>query len=214
MNRHLLAALLVPALLAGAEPKPPAPPPVPAAQPGPLPQYARLTSGADLLRMRKGGLKEETILDFLRTYKATVVLSGQELAEMAAAGFSDGFTRQLLEYVRTQPPVPLDTRPLPPVDPREAGARTDVPAPTVPVPYPDPVPVFQVDYAYDSWALPVWFYAGFGYPWRGYWYGRHGHVGGPFGGHFGGHGPRPGSWGHGGGRPGGRLHGGGGGRHR
>jgi uncharacterized membrane protein YgcG len=191
MRRNLLPSLLVPAILAGA--------PTLGAQ-----GADRLTTGTDLIRMHKGGLKEETILDFLKTFHARVSISGQEMADLNAAGFSEGFLQKLFEYVKAQPPEP-------PAAPRQAEAA---PPPAAPAPdrvydpplaqdYPVDTTTFVVGYPYDTWVFPLWFYAG---PWGygGYRYGYRGYYG---------HG-----WGHGWGRgPGGHFGGGarfGGGFHR
>ncbi len=150
------------------------------------------TTGADLIRMHKGGLRDETILDFLRTEKATVVLEGKDLADLAEAGFGDAFVQDLISYTRTQPPAesPGEGRERPR---RAAGEVEEVDIEVVP---------YEVPYPHESWAFPLWFYVGLefwgrplhygpGWGWRYGWghhprgHGFHGGVSfGPFRGGF------------------------------
>jgi hypothetical protein len=188
MRITLLAGLMIPALISSAAPLRSA-------------QVDRLTTGADIIKMHKGGLKDETILDFLRTYRASVVLKGQDVADMAAAGLSDGFIQQLLAYVKAQPAEPQDTRPktpsgssTTPSDGLRPRPNNDTIPPYVasdPYPYDYPTTSFYVSYPYDYWAFPLW-YTGLYAPFGGYRYG-YGHYGGGFMGRgWGGHIGRPG----------------------
>ena len=125
------------------------------------------TTSADIIRMHKGGLRDETILEFLRTYRARVLLTGRGVGDLAEAGFREEFIRALLDYERTQPP---EEKP----HPRQEGNPPPYPAPVYPT-------TFYVGYAYDAWAFPLWFYPG-SYHQR--WYSHHGYYGR---GHYGGH---------------------------
>lgn len=151
------------------------------------------TTVGDLIRMRKGGLREGTILEFLRTYRARVVLTGRGVADLAEAGFREDFIQDLLAYARTQPPE----------DPRDHQGHEDPPPPTEPA-Y---ATTFYVGYTFDTWAFPWWYYSSH-YHGSHYWSGRHSghgwghsrsvghgwdhrgvsHGGGHTGGHGGGHG--------------------------
>lgn len=157
-------------------------------------QPDRLTTGADIIRMHKGGLKDETILEFLKTYNAAVTLKGGDLADMAAAGLSDGFIQQLLAYVKGQPAESKE--PLPPDPPNETKERApgeprprmgyDPPPPPNnddPALYEDHPSTYYVGYPYDYWAFPLWFYAGFRIPFHDYHRGYYGRGWGPGWGH-------------------------------
>lgn len=151
------------------------------------------TTASDLIRMRKGGLREGTILEFLHTYRARVILTGRGIADLAEAGFREEFIQDLIAYTRTQPPE----------EPPRAYDREDPPPPAEPA-Y---ATTFYVGYAFDAWAFPGWYYSGHyhgSHYWSGYYAGRgwghsrsvgHGwgnrgtsHWGGNGGGHNGGHG--------------------------
>jgi len=120
------------------------------------------TTAADIIRMRKGGLRDETILAFIRTYQARVLLTGRGVADLAEAGFREEFIQALLLYVKSQP-LEETSRP------REEG---DYP-PSDPPAY---ATTFYVGYAYDAWAFPWWYYGGH-YDGGHYLYGHHGHQG-------------------------------------
>lgn len=151
------------------------------------------TTASDLIRMRKGGLREGTILEFLRTYHARLILTGRGVADLAEAGFREEFIQDLLAYRRTQPPG----------EPSQVQDRED-PDPSA---EPDYATTFYVGYAFDAWAFPWWYYSGHSHGshyWSGHYAGHgwgysrsvgHGwghrgvsHWGGHRGGHAGGHG--------------------------
>lgn len=158
------------------------------------------TTASDIIRMRKGGLRDETILEFIRTYRARVLLTGRGVADLTEAGFREEFIQALLLYVKTQPPEEVS-------HPRD---EEDSPPSSTPA-YST---TFYVGYGYDAWAFPWWYYGGH-YDSGRYWYGHHGgrgwgHAGS--GSHGWGHSRGVGhAGGHGGGHSGG--HGGGHGRH-
>ena len=144
------------------------------------------TTGSDIIRMHKGGLKESTILEFIKTYCATVVLRGREIADMAEAGFSDAFIRQILDYMKTQPPEEE-----PPRNSQRTYSRTQSPD-ELDEPWRDSQSgddgytpsysgSFYVGYAFDPWVFPFWFYNDRHY--HGYFPGGHGWS--HFGGHYG-----------------------------
>lgn len=117
------------------------------------------TTASDIIRMRKGGLRDETILEFIRTYRARLVLTGRGVADLAEAGFREEFIQALLLYVKTQPPE--EASPL----------RDEVDSP--PSATPTYATTFYVGYGYDAWALPWWYYRGH-YDGGHFWYGHHG----------------------------------------
>jgi len=96
----------------------------------------RTTSAADLLRMRQGGLRDESILSFLQVYEARLTLSVAEIHTLSEAGFKPETLRALQEQ-----------RFVPPASPEESGEG--------------PLPRFFVGYPHDPAAFPAWYYGPF-----------------------------------------------------
>lgn len=115
------------------------------------------TTAQDIIRMHEGGLKDETILKFLRVYRARVELHTPDLEAMTRAGLSQDLIDGVLDHAGA---MAREER-LPPARAEYVYPRN-----------------FYVDYPYDPWVYPSWFYVGFhldgfhGHPWG------HGHFGG------------------------------------
>ena len=95
------------------------------------------TTVSDLVRMHQGQLQDSTILDFLQTYGAILVIPELGWQDLAQAGFSPA-TLQTLR-ARTQ----------------EKGSESGAPRGGV-------LPRFFVGYAHDAKAFPAWYYGPMG----------------------------------------------------
>lgn len=103
---------------------------------------AEQITAQDLLRMRRGGLRDATILDFIQTYQAHLSMSESDWAELVRAGLEPGTIRVLRGYALVHPSPPLKEAPA-----SEAKGVKKI-----------PLPRFFVAYPHDPKAFPPWYY--------------------------------------------------------
>jgi hypothetical protein len=99
----------------------------------------------DLIRMHQGGLKDATILDFIRTYQAILSIPDTDWVGLSKAGLEPGTINSLRDHALANPGPHSDEAPAP-----EAKSAKKA-----------PLPRFFVGYPHDPAAFPSWYYGPF-----------------------------------------------------
>ena len=99
----------------------------------------------DLFRMHQGGLRDATILDFIRTYRASLSLSEADWAELDQSGLEPGTIGALRDYALAHP----------------APSSNGVPAAGAKGIRKVPLPRYLVAYPHDPKAFPPWYHGPF-----------------------------------------------------
>lgn len=141
MNRRIL---LLPAALPSSRTGHPLGLP-PAGLAGSVARAGKGITTLDLLRMHQGGLRDATILEFIQTYQATLMIPDTDWVGLGQAGLAPGTIQALREHALANPD-------LPPAKAPASAARAIKKA---------PLPRFFVGYSHDPAAFPSWYYPPF-----------------------------------------------------